>query len=417
MQNKKSTLIKHLVAAIGLAFAGIAYAAPEAINIAPNGDTIWVDARYSNQAISANGSVVIIQGAATPANQPPNLNYDPNRKAPAWSRDRQNRSTQMLSKTLGGQAANSYTLGGVSADGKYVVFDSFEEGLVSGDSNGAKDAFVVNRQTGLISRVNVTDNGEQTENNSGTRIGGISADGRYVVFTSTSQNLLQATVPNSTSNVSGNVFVRDLLAGTTKRINVTSGNTNGSPLSFLFPPSLLPRISGDGRFVVFFSPAVLAENGTGFYVRDQLAGTTSALPLDGEMMNWELSSNGRYLAYLSQSRNSIEVLDRQANVVEKVYQFDDNVNAPTGNTSISANGRYLTFAATNKTNNTSRVMVYDSQTRQTANLSDHGIPATAGVIATLSGDGRHILVGGVALANPLFAEDGFCSIYNPYISE
>lgn len=418
LSSNSFNVIKRLVSAsaVSMAFIGGVQAAPEAINIAPNGDTIWADTIYGNQAISANGSLVIIQGFALPPNQVPM--YDPNRKAPVWSRDRQSQSTQMLSKTLGGQAANSYALGGVSADGKYVAFDSFEDSLVPGDTNGAKDAFVVNRQTGLITRVNITDSGAQAENNSGTRTGGISADGRYVVFTSTSQNLLQATIPDSYFNAGGNIFVRDLIAGTTKRISVTSDNSNG------IPPqnsgglvSLLPRISGDGRFVAFFSSVVLAPNGTGFYIRDQLAGTTSALPISGSVLSWELSANGRYLAYHNTSNNSLEMLDRQSNTIQKVLQFDNSANSiGIGKISISANARYWTYMAANKNNNTSWAVVYDTQTKQSAKLTDFGVPASAG-IATLSADGRHILAGTVALANPLFADDGFCSIYNPYVSQ
>ena len=121
----------------------------------------------------------------------------------------------------------------ISADGRFIAFDSGATTLVSGDTNGFSDIFVKDTQTGAVTRVTVDASGVQANNDS--TLPSISGDGRYVAFVSDASNL----VPNDTNGVS-DVFVHDLQAGTTVRASV---NANGS--------SFESSISLDGRFVVF----------------------------------------------------------------------------------------------------------------------------------------------------------------------
>ena len=67
----------------------------------------------------------------------------------------------------------------LSADGRYVAFDSSASNLVPGDTNGVSDVFVYDRQTDTIERVSVAADGTQGNGKSYSRI---SADGRYVAF-------------------------------------------------------------------------------------------------------------------------------------------------------------------------------------------------------------------------------------------
>jgi len=389
------------VTTIGLTFIGSAHAAPEAINVGPNGETVTLHP-YSSQSISANGAVVFFHGEVTKGGG-----------VPVLARDRQLRTTQILTKTLGGQTANAYSLGNTaaSADGRYVIFDSSDSNLVANDTNETRDVFLADRKTGLISRVNVADDGAQAEKGSNNRVGSISADGRYVTFISGARNLDSSVADNGYIL---NIFVRDLVKGTTKRINVTSDNNNGTSLSG-WPNYLRPKISADGRFVIFYSPHLLAPNGTGLYIRDQLAGTTSPLnvPASGDAQ-WTLSANGRFVSYYNSNSGEVEVYDRQANSIEKLLSGNSlfGGDAPT---SLSANGRYVTYRSNSgSTNGTLYAVVYDRQTKTSAKLSNYG---ATGSNAAISGDGRHIVVENVVIANPLFQEDGFCSIYNPYVSE
>ncbi|MFS8499377.1 MAG: hypothetical protein FWJ70_14305, partial [Micromonosporaceae bacterium] len=97
--------------------------------------------------------------------------------------------------------ANSFSAS-VSADGRYVAFDSGATNLVADDTNGFRDVFVHDRETGVTQRVSVTSDG--TQGNGTTSEPAISADGRYVAFESAASNL----VPGDTNEVQ-DVFARD----------------------------------------------------------------------------------------------------------------------------------------------------------------------------------------------------------------
>ena len=103
--------------------------------------------------------------------------------------------TQRMSVNSTGREGN---LGGLltypsipamSADGRYVAFQSRSDNLVPGDTNGTWDIFVRDRQSGTTERVNVDSGGVQGDATS--NYSSISADGRYVAFTSSASNLVQ----------------------------------------------------------------------------------------------------------------------------------------------------------------------------------------------------------------------------------
>jgi Tol biopolymer transport system component len=177
------------------------------------------------------------------------------------------------STSSSGQQANSYSWGPmISADGRYVAFTSDASNLVAGDTNGQWDTFVHDRQTGKTERVSVNSAGRQA-------VGGysagqfyaaaISADGRYVAFSSTATNL----VPGDT-NGALDVFVRDRQTGQTERASVNSSGTGGNA------DSALVSISPDGRFVLFWSAAsnLVSGNVSGtFFLHDRQTGATTSL--------------------------------------------------------------------------------------------------------------------------------------------
>src|SRR5207244_1451712 len=90
----------------------------------------------------------------------------------------------------------------ISADGRYVAFQSYATNLVLGDDNGYIDVFVRDRQTGQTTRVSVDSAGLQGNDYSDSP--SISADGSYVAFHAAASNL----VPGDT-NGKEDVFVRD----------------------------------------------------------------------------------------------------------------------------------------------------------------------------------------------------------------
>ena len=130
----------------------------------------------------------------------------------------------------------------ISADGRYVAFQSKATNLVAEDTNGAVDVFVRDRKTGATERVSVDSAGK--EGNSGSIDPSISAGGRYVAFFSKATNL----VVGDTNNAE-DIFIHDRKTRVTARASVDSSGVQGDSNSYD------PSISADGRFVAFGSRA------------------------------------------------------------------------------------------------------------------------------------------------------------------
>lgn len=140
----------------------------------------------------------------------------------------------------------------ISADGRYVAFESYADNLVRGDTNQALDIFRRDMKTGKTVRVSVGDDGSQAVgvNASGgpiTALSGwpsISADGRYVAFSSYAPNL----VPGDT-NLAADAFVRDVKKARTIRVSVASGGRQVGTYAGVHAPT----IAAGGRHVAFWS--------------------------------------------------------------------------------------------------------------------------------------------------------------------
>jgi Tol biopolymer transport system component len=119
----------------------------------------------------------------------------------------------------------------ISADGRYVAFHSDGAGLVPNDTSTNSDVFVRDRVLGKTERVSVGSDGETPIGN-GTEFGNsldpaISANGRFVAFTSSARNLIPGRQIFET-----HVYVRDLVAGTTEIVSERpDGQTTAQPLS------------------------------------------------------------------------------------------------------------------------------------------------------------------------------------------
>src|SRR5439155_7441870 len=110
----------------------------------------------------------------------------------------------------GGTQSNAASLGSaLSADGRLVAFQSDATNLVVGDTNGATDVFVRDRQTGMTARVSVASDGTQANNVSSYPA--LSADGRFVAFQSDATNLVAGDTNGTTD-----VFVHDRPTCTTQ---------------------------------------------------------------------------------------------------------------------------------------------------------------------------------------------------------
>jgi Tol biopolymer transport system component len=160
-------------------------------------------------------------------------------------RDRKTGLTKLASIAHDGSQANSqseYPV--ISADGRYVAFASDATNIVEGDTNGYRDVFEYDRETGKTIRVSLASDG--TEANEGTQafVISISADGRFVAFPSLASNL----IPDDT-NHAWDIFVHDRNKGETTRVSLASDGTQADASSYGV------SISADGRYVSFGSNA------------------------------------------------------------------------------------------------------------------------------------------------------------------
>src|SRR5258706_583306 len=182
-------------------------------------------------------------------------------------------STIIISVASDGTQGNGYSSdSSISADGRYVAFTSDASNLVLGDTNNSRDVFVHDMQTGITTRVSVDSNGNQ--GNLASVGSSISADGRYVAFGSSASNLVLGDTNNSSD-----VFVHDMQTGITTRVSVDSNGNQGNL------DSSGSSISADGRYVAFNSNAsnlVTGDtNGTfDIFVHDMQTGVTTRVSAD-----------------------------------------------------------------------------------------------------------------------------------------
>jgi len=123
-----------------------------------------------------------------------------------------------------------------------VAFKSLATNLVPGDTNSQFDIFVHDLVSGSTTRCSVDSAGQQ--GNSVSLQPSLSSDGGYVAFRSQASNL----VPGDTNGLA-DLFVRDVLAGTTTRVNVGPGGVQADGTSDY------PVITKDGRDVAYRSNA------------------------------------------------------------------------------------------------------------------------------------------------------------------
>ena len=136
-------------------------------------------------SISSDGLIVAFSSDANNL-----VEGDTDRSSDIFVHDRQTGQTTLVSVSSTGAQGNSNSYSpSISSDGMIVTFWSWADNLVVGDTNGWDDVFVHDRQAGQTTRVNVSSYGEQ--GNQGGSTPSISAEGQFVVFSSTSSNLIE----------------------------------------------------------------------------------------------------------------------------------------------------------------------------------------------------------------------------------
>ncbi|HEY9848816.1 MAG TPA: DUF4347 domain-containing protein [Leptolyngbyaceae cyanobacterium] len=320
-------------------------------------------------------------------------------------------NTTRVSVNSSGIEGNSYSqFPSISANGRYVVFQSGASNLVSDDTNNAEDFFVRDMLTNTTTRVSVDSMGNQG-NAQVSLYSSISADGRYVAFSSGASNLVSGDTNGTTD-----VFVRDTLTNTTTRVSLSSSGIQGG--------GDVPSISADGRYVAFMSSASNLVSGDtngwdDIFLRDTFTNTTTRVSVDsmGNQGNFfsefpSISGNGRYVAFRSYASNLVSgdtnnkwdifVRDTLTNTTTRVsvdsMGNQGNADSQQG-ISISADGRYVAFnsAASNlvsgDTNGASDIFVRDTLTNTTTRVSVDSMGNQANSSSFypfISADGRYV---------------------------
>ena len=414
--RRAGVVLAVVLVAAGAAWAGSSHAA---LGAETDGTTSRVsvsssgaqsnDQSWAEPAISPDGRFVVFTNSAS------NLSpyEDTNDANDVFVRDRTLGSTEQVSVSSNEAPGNDgSSFGALSADGRYVAFWSNASNLVPADTNGSYDLFVRDRTLETTRRISVSSSERQSNDGGGSV--SISADGRYVAYVSRASNLVRGD-----TNGRADVFVRDRALATTRRVSVSSNQTQGNR------DSLQPVLSADGKRVVFLTDASNLVSGDtndagDVFLRYRPTGTTSRVSVSnterqGNASTYHsasVSANGRYVAFASGAWNLVSgdefgwgdvfVRDRIAGTTQRVSMNSNEAPADrsSGWPSISADGQRVAFLsdATNLVDGDigfpADVFLRDRVSGTTSLVSvssdvlhldgDSGYPA-------ISGDGRHVV--------------------------
>ncbi|WP_197455925.1 S8 family serine peptidase [Stieleria neptunia] len=306
-------------------------------------------------------------------------------------------------------ANSSINSGAMSADGRYVAFSSNATNLVTGDTNNSGDVFVYDRNSNTIERVSINAAGVQGDSSSSAPT--ISADGRYVAFDSNSTNLVAGDLNNTTD-----IFVYDRSTGTIERVSFNDTGVEGDDYSGS------PSISADCRYVAFQSRASNLVPGdtngqTDIFVHDRITGTVERVSIsdagvegDDSSLSPKISADGLYVTFISRATNLVPedtngkqdvfLYDRSTNTIERISVNDAGVQGDGNNytPAISANGQFVTFRSYSRnlipedTSGNPHILVYDRNTRtiEPVSINDVGVQANRSYAPTISADGRYV---------------------------
>lgn len=321
----------------------------------------------------------------------------------------------------------------ISGDGRFVVFRSHSPNLVAGDTNECDvpdvvgpgtcaDIFLRDRHLGSTTRVSVSSTNEQAEplqsDDDGSFHAAISRNGRVVAFASTARNL----VDGDLNNVS-DVFVRDLDAGTTERVSVSSVHDEANASSYL------PQLNGDGSVIGFLSQATnlsatfVSGNHYQLYIRE--AGVTELIavgfggaPPNSGVAEFALSDDGQVIAFHSISNNLVAgVAGGAAYVHDRAIGSIELVSVSTAAAAslsecqfnsggLSASGQLVSFRCAAGSGldaqNAAGVFVRDRQAGTTQRIVSFATSAGGGR-TVISGDGRFVAFD---TPEPLSGDDG-----------
>lgn len=236
----------------------------------------------------------------------------------------------MVSFTSANDQGNGMVYGdiSVSTTGRYMAFVSNSTNLIPNDSNGAwRDAFVRDTQTGTTTVVSVSSSGVQTDRN--IENVSISGNGRYVLMTTTAQNLVSPQVSIDASSV----YIHDRKTNQTQMV-AASHYVGSAYVSYRGV-----GLSEDGRFVYYFKNL----DGGGIFVKDRLLNTEKRVDVNASNINAnqqpfgsaDVSCDGRFVVFASDASN---LVDNDINGVSDIFLVDLIAGGAPKNITLSGNG-------------------------------------------------------------------------------
>ncbi|WP_370943620.1 TolB family protein [Amycolatopsis sp. cg5] len=233
---------------------------------------------------------------------------------------------QVISRTPAAEGNDSSSDPATSADGRYVVFASYATNFIPGNTNGSQGIYVKDTVTGVISHASAAANGTQADADSESP--SISADGRYVAFTSVATNL----VPGDTNGVR-DVFVKDIRTGA-----IVKASTAESDFA---------TISADGRHVSF-------RSGTSAYVKNLDTAETKLIVANAPATTYPLSADGRLAVFATSGAlvagdtnnvSDVYLKDSQTGTLSRISTTATGGQSAGGGTAptISADGKFAAF--------------------------------------------------------------------------
>ncbi len=291
-----------LLACLATATAAIAQT-PQTERISVRANGVEGNGDSFGCAISGDGNFAAYTSRASNL-----IGSDKNEASDVFLFNRETETPEFASIRSTGDPANRSSSGpSVSHTGRYTAFTSSATNLaIKGDRNGEADVFVYDRNLGKTNRVSIRSN--LKEANGYSYDPSISANGRFVAFTSTADNL----AIKGDNNGDPDVFVHDRTAVKTNRVSISSKLKEGNR------PSVSPSISADGRMVAFVSYAsnLVARdtnNRADVFVYNRATRKTIRVSIasDGTQANGEsaapmISPDGGFVAFHSQATNLVE---------------------------------------------------------------------------------------------------------------
>ena len=311
-------------------------------------------------------------------------------------RNLQSGETTLLSQNTNGVSGTGHSYGvTISDDGRLVVFDTEADNIVSGDSNEASDVIIHGGISGFPFAIRTSTGFAEGASGAAS----ISANGRWILFESEAQGFSPLDLNENTD-----LYLMAVETGAIQLVSANSNNTAAA--SAAFGPILSSHegsVSGDGRYVAFigngtnYVAGFPAQAGPQIYLRDMVNGTNlwltrtvsgaPAAVVSGPIV----SRNGTHVIFLSSNLNGTTV-PGQFDTALYVYDIATGSRsmvaaAAVEEFSLSGNGQFIAYGATNQ------VLVHDlgAATNQLLSVNAAGVPGdNLSHTPQISADGRYV---------------------------